>query len=133
MNASGHGVDGVHVLRRNDRVLLDVAEEGYLVLERRRQELLRPAQQDIRLDADLPQLLDAVLGRLRLHLPRRLDKRHKGEVDEERILLAQVVPELADRLEEGEALDIAHRAAYLHDHDVDPLIDVRGSSTLSRR
>jgi len=30
-------------------------------------------------------------------------------------------PQLADRLEERQALDIAHRAADFHQHEIDPL------------
>jgi len=33
----------------------------------------------------------------------------------------QLLAKLADRLEEGQALDVAHRAADLHEHEVDPL------------
>ena len=40
------------------------------------------------------------------------------EVDEDRVLAPDVVAELADRLEERQRLDVAHRAADLDDHDV---------------
>ena len=42
--------------------------------------------------------------------------REQGYVDVEDILSAEVAPELADALDEGQALIIAHRAAHLHDH-----------------
>jgi hypothetical protein len=59
------------------------------------------------------QLLDRVLRRLGLELARRLDVGHQRQVDEERALAAELVAELADRLEERQALDVADRAADL--------------------
>ena len=83
-----------------------------------RQLPVRPAQQDVRLDADRPQVAHAVLGRLRLQLAGRADEGHQRQVDVERVLAAEVLPELADGLEERLALDVADRAADLHDDDV---------------
>ena len=42
----------------------------------------------------------------------------EGEVDEDGVAPAHVLSELADRLQEGQGLDVAHRAPDLHDHDV---------------
>ena len=65
------------------------------------------------------QVADAVLGRLGLELAGRADVGHQRQVDVERVLLADVLAELADRLEERQALDVADGAADLDDHDVD--------------
>ncbi len=46
---------------------------------------------------------------------------HQREVDVEDVLAADVPAELADRLEERQALDVADRAADLADADVDAL------------
>ena len=64
------------------------------------------------------QLAHGVLRRLRLQLAGAPDVRHQREVDEERVLAADLVAELADRLEERQRLDVADGAADLDDHDV---------------
>ena len=65
------------------------------------------------------ELADGVLRRLGLQLAGRLQVRHEREVDVEAVLLADVEGELANRLEERQALDVADRAADFGDHDVD--------------
>ena len=112
-------VDAGHVLGGEDRRHLHVAEEGDLGLDLVGEKVLRPAEEDVRLDADLPEGLDAVLRRFRLHLARRLDEGDPGQVDEDRVLPPDLVAELADRLEEGEALDVAHGAADLDDRHIE--------------
>ena len=76
------------------------------------------AEQDVGLDAEPGELLDAVLRRLGLHLAGGADERHQREVDVEHVLAAAVPAELADRFEERQALDVADRAADLADDDV---------------
>ena len=58
-----------------------------------------------------------------LSSPDALDERHQGEVDVDDVLPAHVLLELADRLEERQALDVAHGAADLDDLHVDALAD----------
>jgi hypothetical protein len=82
---------------------------------------VRAAEQDVRLDPDGPQLLDAVLGRLGLQLARGADVGHEGQVDEDRIGRAQHQAHLPDGLEERLALDIADRAPDLDDDDMVPV------------
>ena len=65
------------------------------------------------------QVADAVLRRLGLQLAGGADERHQRQVDVERVLAADVLPQLADRLEERQALDVADRAADLDEDDVD--------------
>ena len=102
------------------RLLLDVAEERDLGLDRRRERVLLvgAAEEDVGLDSDGPQLLDRVLGGLGLELGGGLDERHQGQVHVDHVVLAHVLLELADGLQEGQALDVAHGAADLHDDDV---------------
>src|SRR6266478_3590530 len=52
-----------------------------------------------------------MLGRLGFQLTRRGDPGNQGQMDEENALAAELVAELADRLEEREALYVADRAA----------------------
>jgi len=66
-------------------------------------------QQNVRLNAESGQLLDAVLGRLRLELARRADERHQGEVDVEDVVAPAVPAKLSDGLEERQALDCPRR------------------------
>ena len=59
-----------------------------------------------------------MLGGLGLQLAGGLDMGHEGQVDEHHLVAALLVGELADRFEEGQTLDIAHRAADLDQHEV---------------
>ena len=86
-----------------------------------RQPALGAADQHVRRDTDAAQLVDRVLRRLGLELARVADVGHEREVDEHRVAAADVHGELADRLQERQRLDVAHRAADLGDHDVDVL------------
>ena len=86
-----------------------------------RQPALGPADDHVRLDADAAQLVDRVLRRLGLELARVADVRHQREVDVHAAAAPDVDRELADRLQERQRLDVAHRAADLGDHHVDVL------------
>ena len=80
--------------------------------------MVAAADDDVGLDADAAQLLDGVLGRLRLELAGRGERRQQRHVDVEDVRPADVLAHLADRLEERQALDVADGAADLDDHDV---------------
>ena len=118
-----HLVDAADVLGGDDRLFVDVAEERDLPLEVLIQEAVGAAQQDVGLDADGAQVADAVLGRLGLELAGRADEGHQRQVNVERVLAADVLAQLADRLEERLALDVADGAADLDDDDVDVVRD----------
>ena len=79
------------------------------------------ADERVRLDPDPAQLVDRVLGRLRLQLAGVADVGHQRQVHEHRPFRAEVGVELADRLEERQRLDVADSAADLGDHEVDRL------------
>ena len=106
----------------DDRLALDVAEQGDLVLVLGRDRVLGPADQDVGLDADLPQGADRVLRRLGLELAGRLQVGDQRQVDVQAVLAADVERELADRFQERQALDVADRAADLGDHHVDVVV-----------
>src|SRR5215217_1248720 len=59
-----------------------------------------------------------MLRRLGLELARSLDVGHVGNVDVEDVAPPDVVPELPDRLQKRQALDVADRAPYLGYDDV---------------
>ena len=114
----GELVDHPDVGCRDDRVDRHVAEVGDLLAKRLRQLGLRPADQHLRLNAEAEQLLDGVLGGLGLHLAGGLDVRHQRDVDVHRVLRTELGPHLADRLQEGQRLDVTDRAADLDDGHV---------------
>ena len=104
------GDHGVHI---------HVAEQRDFFLHVLRKSALAAAQQNIGLNTDGAQLLDAVLGGLGLQLLRGGDPGHQGHVHEQRIFAAQFVAQLADGFEKRKRFDIAHGAADLDDHHVD--------------
>ena len=126
-------VDVVGVDRRDHRALLDVGEQRDLAALLLRQRMLAAAQQHVRLDADAAQLLDRVLGRLGLDLAGAAHDGHQREVHVDAVAAAELDAELADRLEEGQRLDVADRAADLdHAHiralgaELDAALDLIG-------
>ena len=102
----------------DDRLRVNVAEQGDLLLHFLGDRLFRAADEDIRLDTDGTKFLDAVLRRFRLELAGGGNIRQQRDVDVERIVLADFLLDLADGLEERLALDIADRAADLRDDDI---------------
>ena len=80
---------------------------------------LGAADQDVGLDADLPQLRrrECCVG-LVFELAGRLQVGDQRQVDVQAVLLADVEGELADRFQERQALDVADRAADLGDDHV---------------
>src|SRR3546814_3791771 len=62
-----------------------------------------------------------MLCRLGLKLPGGADIRHQGYVDENRIFPAHIIPELAERLHERQALDIADRSPDLTQDEIEIL------------
>jgi hypothetical protein len=93
-----------------------------------RQEAVGAAHDHVRRDADGPKLLDGVLHGLRLQLSGGGNERHQGDVDVADVLAADVGPDLADGFQEGQRLDVAHRAPNLgdqHVHLVGGLVDAR--------
>ena len=81
--------------------------------------MLGPADQEVRLDADLPEHSDRMLGRLGLELARGPQIRDQREMNVEAVFAADIERKLADRFQKRQALDIADRTADLGDHDVD--------------
>ena len=76
------------------------------------------ADQRVGLDADVAQRGDGVLGRLGLQLAGRREVGHQRDVQEEAVVAADVVADLAGGLQERQRLDVADRAADLGDDDV---------------
>ena len=122
-------------LGRDDRLVVDVGEEGDLLADLVGDRVVARGDDDVGLDADAAQLLDRVLGRLGLQLAGRGEGRQQRHVDVEDVGPADVLAHLADGLEERQALDVADGPADLDDDDVrvavardapDPLLDLVG-------
>ena len=120
-------VDRRRVRRRDDGLLVDVAHQRDLALDRVRQLAVGAADHRVGLDADLAQRGHGVLGGLGLQLAGRADVGHQRDVQEEAVVAADVVAHLAGRLEERQRLDVTDGAADLGDDDVDRLA-ARGPS-----
>ena len=112
-------VDVGRVLRDDHGALVEVGEQGDLRAQLVGERARRAADDDVGRDTDAPQLVDRVLRRLGLQLARGLDHRDERDVHVEHVVATELVAQLADRLEEREALDVADRAADLGQHDVD--------------
>ena len=95
-----------------------VAEEGQLFAHVVAQRDFAAADEHVRHDADLAQLGHALLGRLGLHLAGRLDVGDEGEVDVDDVVSTFFQTDLADGLQEDEALDVADGPADFAEDDV---------------
>ena len=114
----GDVVDRRGVGAGDDAVLLDVAHQGDLAGHLLRDVPVGAQHEPVGLDTDVAQRRDGVLGRLGLQLARRREERHQRHVQEEAVVAADLVAQLAGGLEEGQRLDVADGAADLGDHDV---------------
>ena len=114
----GHLVDRADVPGLDDAADRHIREEGDLLLDALVQRVLGAADENVRLDSNLHELPDGVLGRLGLELTYGGDVRDEGQVDEDGVLAPFVLAELPDGLQERQALDVADRAADLRDDHV---------------
>ena len=112
-------VDARRVDAGDDGLLVDVAHQRDLALDRLGDLAVGAADDGVGLDADLAQRGDRVLGGLGLELTAGADVGHQRDVQEEDVLPADVVADLAGGLEERQRLDVADGAADLVDHHVD--------------
>ena len=95
-----------------------VAEHGDLLAQFLVERLFAAAGDDVRRDADFAQLGDGLLRGLGLEFAGGLDEGNVGDVDETGVADAGFQRELADGLEERQALDVAGGAADFGDDDV---------------
>ena len=130
-----HLVDRGGRLGRDDAFLGHVAEEGDLLAHLVADRLVRAQDDDVRLDADAAQLLDRVLGGLGLELAGGGQRRQQRDVHVQHVGPPDVLAQLADGLQERQALDVADGPADLHDdhvgaavagHPLDALLDLVG-------
>ena len=100
------------------RLALDITEEGYLVRDSFGDGIVTAADDDVRLDTDAAQLVNAVLGGLGLQLHGGVEVGEEGHVDVEHVVPADFVSHLPDSLQEGLPLNITHGTAHLDEDDV---------------
>ena len=117
-----HLVDRRHVDRFHHGVGVDVAEERHLAAKPLRQRPFGAEHQDVGLQTVFHQCLDRMLRRLGLQLARSGHVGDQRQVHERRIAVAERIAQLAHRLDEGQRLDVAHRAAQFGDDDVVDLL-----------
>ena len=118
----------------DDAVRLHIAEQGDLPADILRDGRVAPAHQDVRLDAQGEQLLHGVLGGLALQLAAAGDLDDERHMDEHHVAVGPLGSHLADGLQEGLRLNVAHSAADLGDdhihifpgHGVDAAFDLIG-------
>src|SRR5690606_6600644 len=113
-----HRVDARSVERLDDRFRPNVAEQRDLGALAFRQRVLCPTQQHIRLYAQAGQFAHRVLRGLGFKLAGSRNVRHQRHVNDARVVAPQFVAQLADRLGERQALDVAHRASDLAQYEV---------------
>ncbi len=118
----GRLVDRRKILRRDHGVGPHVAEKRQLLTLLRGDRPLGAADEDIGRDADRAQFLHRMLRGLRLQLSAGLDIGQQRQVHEDALAARLVLAELADRLEEGQPLDVADGAADLAEHEVDLIL-----------
>ena len=119
VQAHRDAVQHIHVRHADDGALGHVGEQRDLATLGIGDRLLGAAQQHVGLDADGAQFLHRVLGGLGLQLAGGGHVRHQRQVHEERLLGAAFGADLADRFQERQRLDVAHRAADLHQRHVE--------------
>ena len=103
----------------DDALARNVAEERDFVAFLLRNRLFGAADDEVRLNPDLAQTFDGVLRRFRFKFARRFEIRDQRQVDVNAVFLPDFEPELANRFEERQPLDVADRPADLRNDDVD--------------
>ena len=84
--------------------------------------MLTPADDDIRLDAHALQILNTGLGRLGLQFLRSAQIRNQRYMDQNGIVMAHLMLELTNGLQERLALDVTYGTADLDDGDTGLII-----------
>ena len=113
-----HHVDIGGILGRDDGLGWDTSVERDLLANVAAKRTIRSQHQDVGLDTNASQLVDRMLGRLGLQFAGNAEVWHEGDVHEGNTVAALLIAHLTDCLEKWQRLDVAHRAADLHNHHV---------------
>ena len=117
LHAEGHLVNRGLVDALHHCVGRHVAKVGHLLAQAGREFVLGAEHEDVGLNTEALQLLDGVLRGLRFQFAGGGEIGHVSEVHAHGIS-AQFPFKLANGLEEGQAFDVAHRAADFRNHKV---------------
>ncbi len=120
--SEGDFINLFEIQRLDDARFPHIAKQRDLALFLGRDRPFAATQQNIGLNSNRAQFLDRMLGRFRLHLARALDEGQQGQMDIDRLAGLELIAQLADRFEKGQALDVADRAADLAQAEIDILI-----------
>src|SRR6185437_5370331 len=111
-------VNRVDIFGGNDSADVHIAEERNLLFDFLRQRALRAAQQDIGLNTNSPQFLNAVLGGLGFQFLSRGDPGDQGQVNEKGVFAALLVAHLANGFDKGKRFNVADRSSDLNNCDI---------------
>ena len=114
----GNLIDGIGIDNLNDRFPIHIAEESDLFLHFIRHPLFHTAGDNIRMDPQPLQFVDAVLGRFCFRFAGSMEIRHEGAVNIEDIIGADFPFHLTDGFQKGLGLNIADGTADLGDHHI---------------
>ena len=117
-HVKGHLINAPRVHGLDDMTRFHIAEKGDFLTEFRREFLLCPANDDVRMHALGLQFLDGMLRGLGLEFLGGLQIRNEGEVNAQEVFFRQLPLQLPHGFHEGLAFHIAHRAANFGDNDV---------------
>ena len=110
-----HFIDKLRVIVLNNMACRHITEKRNLILDFLRHRLLGTAYQDVCLQSQSLEFTDTHLCRLGFKLLGCMQIRHKRHMDHDRILMANIMLELANRLKKRLRLYIADGAADLND------------------
>ena len=118
MQQQRHFIDGRCGRHGDDRIPVDIAEEGNFFLDIIWNVVVGAANDDIWLDTCGAELAHALLGWFGLQLAGCAERGQQGDMNEEHVIAADFAPHLANRFEIRLPLDIAHRAADFDDDHI---------------
>ena len=95
-----------------------VAEQGNLLANAFGHRVVGAGHNHVRRDTNGAQFAHRVLGGFGFQFFSRADHGQPGEVDVKGVFAAQVAAQLPDGLQEGQAFNVAHRAADLYQNDL---------------
>ncbi len=111
-------IDRFEVIGRDDILFAHIAKQADFLALFFGDRMFGAADQHVRLQADGAQFLDRVLRRFGFQLSRSGQIGQQRQMHENALPARFVMGELADRFKEGQAFDIAHRAANLAEHEI---------------
>ena len=114
-------IDRRDIFGGNNSLFFDVAKQRNLRLDLVRQVTIGAAQKNVGLDSDAEKFLHRMLRWFGLQFTGGGDEGHERYVHKERVLAAEFLTHLPDRLNKRQRFNIAYRAADLHNDEINIL------------